>query len=127
MVELCPLDCRPRRKHVLYVQQREHLTSPNECDTIEVVKDCQGLVSQRNGSYPLWFLQWLAVPENICDFSLKSAGEPALLIMLCNDDVGKHWRKGRNGNLIEYMLLFLVMACILTHRMPPLPISLIFD
>jgi hypothetical protein len=69
----------------------------------------------------------LAVPEDVCDFSLKPAGEPALLIVLRNDDVGKHWRKGRNGNLIEPMLLFLVMACVLTHRVPPLLISLIFD
>jgi len=112
---------------VLYLQQREHLTCLNEGDTIEGVKDREGLVSQSNGSSPLWFLHWLAVPEDVCEFSLKSAGEPALLIVLRNDSVGKHGRQGRHRKLITSMLLVLVMAGILTHRMPPLLLSLIFD
>ncbi len=98
---------------MLYVQQREHLTSLNECDTIEVVKGCQGLVSQSDGSSPFWFLHWLAVPENICDFSLKPAGEAALLIVFRNVDVSKHGRQCSNGNLVGSLL-------ILTHRMPPI-------
>ncbi len=112
MVELCPLDRCPGRRYVLYIQQRQHLTYLSECDTIEVMKDGEGFISQSNGSSPFWFLHWLAVPENICDFSLKPAGEAALLIVFRNVDVSKHGRQCSNGNPVGSLL-------ILTHRMPP--------
>src|SRR5260370_42470443 len=98
----------------------------DECETIGVVEGWQGLGSQSNGPFPLWCLHRLAVPEDVCEFRLQSAGEPALLIVLRNVDVGKHGRQGRHRNLIA-SLLVLMMACLLTHRMPPFPISLLFD